>query len=155
MVTVAYDTGARQDATGAALALWLELARALYARHHDHDVQFVALGAENTALNEGSLGSRRLVEFLRDDGLSPLVISLDGVSGGAGAFAARGDDAGDLVAVADELGVATGAPGPARPSEAVFERAGMRQVSVTGGADDVGRVLLEFLAGEAGAPSPS
>jgi hypothetical protein len=153
VVAVSYDTGPDAEGTGAALGLWLELARALYARDVEHAVEFVALGAENTRLNGGNLGSRRLVEFLNDDDLDPLVVLLDGVTAGEVLFAASGDDAPELFAAADRVGVEVGSPGALRQTAAVLRRAGVRHVSVFGHVEDVGRVLLEFLAGPA--PSPS
>jgi len=150
---VSYDTGPDAQGRGAALGLWLELARALYARDEEHAVEFVALGAENTRSNGGNLGSRRLVEFLNDDDMDPLVVVLDGVTSGEKLFGASGDDAPELFAAADRAGVEVGSPEPLRPTDAVLERAGVRHVSVTGHVEDVGRVLLEFLAGPA--PSPS
>jgi hypothetical protein len=154
VVAVSYDTGPDAQETGAALALWLELARALYARDKGHAVEFVALGAENTRLNGGNLGSRRLVEFLRNDEPTPLVVLLDGVTAGEVMFGATGEDAPELFAAADRVGVAVGSPEPPGQSAAVLERAGIRHVSVVGNSEEVGRVLLEFLAGP-GAPSPS
>jgi hypothetical protein len=50
VVTVAYDTRPESRPAGAALGLWLELARSLYARDREHAVEFVALGAERTRL---------------------------------------------------------------------------------------------------------
>jgi hypothetical protein len=154
VVAVSYDTGPDAQGTGAAIGLWLELARALYARDQNHAVEFVALGAENTPLNGGNLGSRRLVEFLRDEEMSPLVVLLDGVTGGEVLFGARGESAPELFSAADRVGVEVGSPEPPRPTDGVLERAGVRHVSLSGHVEDVGRVLLEFLAG-AGSPSPS
>lgn len=153
VVTVAYDTRPEQDDGGESIGVWLELARALYARDREHAVEFVALGAEQTRLNGGNLGSRRLVEFLRGDELSPLVISLEDVSRGSSPLLVRGDDADALVAIADRLKIDSGPLVSAGAAEAVFERAGMRQASVEGGADSVARVILEFLAPQEGASS--
>jgi hypothetical protein len=154
VVTVAYDTGPGAEPTGTSIGVWLELARALYARDRDHPVEFVALGAEHTRVNEGNLGSRRLVEFLREEDLSPLIVSLGDVSADGAEVTVGGDAASDLLVVADRLGVPTGAAGSLGPTDVVFRRAGLHDISIDGGAGDVGRVLLEFLAGGA-TPSPS
>jgi hypothetical protein len=154
VVAIPYDTGARSRPTGAALGLWLELARALYVKEPRHRVEFVALGAEHAAAGGGELGSRRLAEFLieRDEG--PLVITIGPVEESGSTFAAAGTGADELDAVAASLDLdAATAPEPAGGPGSVFARAGFRQATVWGSVDGVGRVLLDFLAAAA-SPSP-
>lgn len=73
IVTVAYDTpGSVREAR--TIGTFLELARALRVAVPEHSVEFVALGAELTNVNGGSLGSSRLVEVLKDRNLKPEII---------------------------------------------------------------------------------
>ncbi|MEA2447131.1 MAG: hypothetical protein QOK47_768, partial [Actinomycetota bacterium] len=77
VVAIPYDTEPGSGADyGTGLGLFLELARALHVRDPDHSVAFVALGAERTDVNGGSLGSRRLAQFLVDEELDPMVVSI-------------------------------------------------------------------------------
>lgn len=150
VITVAYDTTSSAPALGADLGLFLELARALRVQEPDHDVQFVALGAELTAEGGGNLGSRALAAELQDLEEAPPVISLMVVS--AGGFRAPGPAGDDLNAVAAERGLP-----PARPfSEAilplhlrattVFEEVGLRHAVAAGGIEEISSVLLDHLA---------
>ena len=146
VVAVAYDAEADMD-TGEAVGVFLELARALYAADPEHRVEFVALGAENTAEH---LGARRLAQQLRDENRLPRTITI---------VASPSDDVGAVGALADEIeavaragGVAFGAP--PEPSTFgginVFERAGFESAIVGGGSpEDLGTVLLAYLAGDA------
>lgn len=71
LVTVAYDTDASgRQQTGPEIGLFLELARALTVADPDHRVGFVALGAESADRR----GTRRLAQFLLDEGVEPSVI---------------------------------------------------------------------------------
>ena len=82
VVTVAYDTSEATGATGADVGLFLELARALVVADPRHDVLFAALGAENTRIGGGHLGSRRLIDWLEEQGADPLVVAIEGVGRG-------------------------------------------------------------------------
>ena len=73
VVTVAYDN-AGSARSAVTIGTFLELARALRVAVPEHSVEFVALGAELTNVNGGSLGSRRLIEVLKDRDLDPEVI---------------------------------------------------------------------------------
>lgn len=73
VVTVAYDTG-RTAGSATTIGTFLELARALRVAVPDHSVEFVALGAELTEVNGGSLGSRRLIKVFLDEGVRPEIV---------------------------------------------------------------------------------
>jgi hypothetical protein len=145
VVTAAYDSARGGLPTGERLGVWLELARALYARAPDHAVEFVALGAESSDVGDGTLGSRRLIEFLLGDDLTPLVVSLENVGGSGESFSATGDGADELLGIARRLGVSSGEASPPGRAAAVFSRAGLSYVTVSGSPAGVGRVLLEYL----------
>ena len=71
LVTVAYDTNpSGRQQTGPEIGLFLELARALTVAEPGHRVGFVALGAESADRR----GTRRLAQFLLDEGVEPSVI---------------------------------------------------------------------------------
>lgn len=146
VVAVAYDADEGSD-SGEAVGVFLELARALYVAEPDHRVEFVALGAERT---DEHLGSRRLAQQLREEGRSPDVITLVSVPGDVGV---TGELAAEIKRAAEKAGVETGAP-PAPDSYGgvdVFERAGFASAVVGGGSDeDLGAVLLAYLAGDDG-----
>lgn len=76
VVVVAYDTGAQNLDAGTSIGTFLEAARALRVVVPNHSVQFVALGAENTRLDGGSLGSRRLIRILQEDGVEPQIVRI-------------------------------------------------------------------------------
>jgi hypothetical protein len=141
VVTVAYDSGSSRGRAGADIGLFLELARAFNASGSRASVEFVALGAENTGINGGHLGSRRLARLLLDDDLDPVVISISGA--GRSRLCARGA-AGDVLTdafrdrLADcESDVAAGDP---------FAAAGFRHVAVAGPVPALGEALLEVLS---------
>lgn len=150
VVTTPYDVaaGAPADEGAAAVGVLLELARALRVAAPRHAVQFAALGAERSA--DDRLGARRLARVLLDDGVDPLVVSIERVDPALdGSFAARGPGAEELAGVARRLGVDEGPVSAARPpSPDVFTQARFDHVSVAGGPDDVGRVLLAYLGGD-------
>jgi len=140
-VTVPYDTPAEAGATqGGAeeLGLFLELARSLALARPEHRVSFVALGAEYAEVSGGRLGSRRLVVYHRERSLSPLMVVLEDIDGGAGPVRATGDEASKVVEGA--------APGRAEGRVAeVFEAAGLDVLTVSGGAREAGVALLDYL----------
>lgn len=72
VVAVAYDTGAGGQASGRRIGLFLELARALNVAEPSHQVAFVAMGAESVEHR----GSRRLAQYLIDEGWDPAVYTI-------------------------------------------------------------------------------
>ena len=155
VVAVPYDAPVGDAGDGDGIGLFLELARALAVAAPDHAVSFAALGAERTAVGSGHLGARRLARVLNDQGHDPLVITIERVGGPLeGGFGAFGSDVDGLRDAAERLEVPILALPATEPDAgrelsgraAVFAEAGLEHVAVTGGVDDVGRVLLEFLA---------
>ncbi|MGI8774297.1 MAG: hypothetical protein ACR2KQ_04670 [Actinomycetota bacterium] len=141
MVVVPYGTGPGAPAESLALGTFLELARALTASAPDHKVAFTALGAEFTNLQGGHLGSRRLARFLIDEQEKPLIVQLGDISDGE-PLAVAGDANEVLLGPSDGAGLAE-----ARlPDPDVFSEAGLRRVVVSGEPEEVGALLLEFLA---------
>lgn len=147
LVVVPYDTGAGSGTGGYAIGTWLEVARALRSIQPEHDVQFVALGAEHATVEGGRLGSRRLAQQLEDEGESPAVFVVQDVVSGNEAVAAVGAAADGIAAEARSLGfaVATGSTAVAGPGD-VFTAAGFETTVVGGGARAAGPALLAYLA---------
>lgn len=166
VVAVPYDTGVRTDPTGAAVGLFLELARALAVADPGHRVAFAALGAEATEVGGGHLGSARLVGVLEEEGEpTPTIMTLEWIElEGDATFGALGPEASSLTDVAERLGIPVAPPRPPDPAVGrelserarLFAEAGFDHVGITGGAAEVGVVLLEYLAprrrGAGGAP---
>ena len=147
MVVVPYGTGPGAPDDSLALGLFLELARALNVAQPDHKVQFVALGAEFTDVEGGHLGSRRLARFLLDEAQKPFIVELGAITTGDG-FMAAGDRAGSLKSLAPGEGPDAGSTALLRDPD-VFGAAGFERALVSGGLEDVARVLLEFLSADA------
>lgn len=134
VVTVAYDTAAGMRDFGADIGLFLELARALKVADAKHDVLFTALGAENTPLGGGNLGSRRLIGLLGEQGADLLVLTIEGVGPGPVCI-----DGSEPIA---------GAPGCGEPAPAgPYAEAGLKQVLASGRPEPLGRTLLSLLEG--------
>ena len=151
VVTVLYDTVENMQPHGRDIGLFLELARALRARDPEHDVQFVALGAELTTENGGSLGSRTLAAELDELEEKPPVIALLEVS--SGGFRAPGPGGDELNEIALEMDLPLARPLsesllPAylRSTE-VFLSVDVPHAVAAGGIEEVGRVVLEYLSG--------
>jgi hypothetical protein len=154
VVAVAYDSGSPPSAPGgAAIGLFLELGRALNAADPKHDVELVALGAEHARIGAGNLGSRRLVGLLEDSGNKPLVVTIEpGAAASSGRVRVLGEAEG-LAATARELGIRiVSAPaglswgdGSAAARHRLFSAAGLQHAGVSGGAEDLGPLLLEYL----------
>jgi hypothetical protein len=90
----------------------------------------------------GRLGSRRLVVYLRERSLSPVMVVLDDIERGPGPVRAPG-------AKADEV-VAGAVPADARGEVAeVFEAAELDVLTVSGGARAAGDALLDYLESRA------
>lgn len=134
VVIVPYDASGRAGEERA-VALFLELARALRARAPEHAVQFVALGAEHAAAGGGRLGSRRLAQELLDEEADPFIVRIGSVTR-MGRVVARGPGAARISDA--EVESAEGDP--------VFTRAGFDHAVVSGPADELGSTLLDFLS---------
>lgn len=138
VVAIAYDTEPGSEAGfGTGLGMWLELARALKVRQPEHSVSFVAVGAERSDVNQGSLGSRRLTQFLLDEDLDPTIVAVMKI-GDSGSFVVFGDDPGICMDAGCDHGEARGTT--------AYERAGFEYVAVAGDPNALGAALLEFLA---------
>lgn len=146
-VVVPYDTGRGSAPGGHSIATWLEVARALRAAEPEHDVQFVALGAEHATVEGGQLGSRRLAQQLEDEGKSPPVFVVQGVTAGDEPAMFEGAAAGELSeeARALDLPVTPTATSEGGPGD-VFTAAGFDTTVVGGGAGSAGPALLAYLA---------
>lgn len=146
IVAVAYDSTDSSTPNGYAIAVWMEVARALRAIEPEHSVQFVALGAEHSDVDGGRLGSRRLARQLADQDGSPhvLVVGEVGDTTDPELFAA-GPAAAALERIAAPLGFETGAARVAGAAE-VFTEAGFETTVFGGAPEGVGPVLLEHLA---------
>jgi hypothetical protein len=150
VVVVPYDTAANLPPQGEDLGLFLELARALRVEEPAHAVEFVALGAELTDRDGGRLGTRRLVRLLVDAELKPPVISI-AVSPQGGFDATGTDVAVRLNEIASDLGLerSRSSADPAFPklldSTKVLAAANLDFAVASGGAEELGRVLLSWL----------
>lgn len=87
VVAVAYDAGTESQFSGQRIGLFLEMARALNVAEPSHEVAFVAMGAESVEHR----GSRRLAQYLLDEGWDPLVYTIgDALPDDEDALAAAG-----------------------------------------------------------------
>ncbi len=146
MVVVAYDSTGGSPPGGAAIGVWLEVARALRALDPEHSVEFVALGAEQTDVGGGRLGSRRLARRLVDEGASPHVGVVHDVGDAADPeLFAAGPAAAALEEVASPLGFETGDAAVTGGAE-VFAEAGFDTTVLGGAPEGVGPVLLAYLS---------
>ena len=151
VVTVLYDTVPSMQPTGRDIGLFLELARAMRVVEPDHQVQFVALGAEVTTENGGALGSKTLAAELTELEAQPPVIGLLEVdSGGFRALGPAGDEL-NQIALDMDLALARPLSEPLLPaylrSTQVFVEAGVPYAVAAGGIEEVGRVVLGYLSG--------
>lgn len=151
VVTVLYDTVPSMEPHGRDIGLFLELARALRVEEPEHHVQFVALGAEVTGESGGALGSKTLAAELAELDEKPPVIGLLEVS--SGGFRAPGPGGDDLNRIALEMDIPLARPlsEPLLPaylrSTQIFIGADVPHSVAAGGIEEVGRVVLEYLAG--------
>ncbi|MFN2587285.1 MAG: M28 family peptidase [Actinomycetota bacterium] len=149
IVVTGYDSTAETPPNGRAIGVWLEVARALRVVDREHSVEFVALGAEETDLSDGRLGSRRLAQQLSDDAVSPPIVVVgrvsdaDGAAEVAGADGAAVRDAGKAAGV--RVRVAPDRVASSTPTAGVFAAAGFDTTVVSGAAEPVARVLLAYL----------
>lgn len=147
IVVVAYDSTDHSSPSGVAIALWLEVARALRAVDPDHSVQFVALGAEHTTIGGGHLGSRRLARQLTDDERDPpVLVAVEGMDLGSELVIVAGSERGPLLELAESEGFQTGTGAAGVGPGEVFEAAGFDSAVIGGGAEAAGRVLLAYLS---------
>lgn len=133
VVTVAYDTEVDARGFGADIGLFLELARALRVVDPRHEVMFAALGAENTRIGGGGLGSRRLIRLLDEGRADPAVIAITNVGPGP-------------VCIEDRATPGCEAGPPAGP----YAEAGLERTPASGPPEALGRALLDLL-GDPGA----
>ena len=134
VVVASYDSPPSRGA-GREIGAFLEVARALNVSSQGHSVGFVALGAEHSERLGGSLGSRRLAQFLTDKEFDPAIVVFGDLSGGA--VTAQG-------AAADSLSSERATGGE---SHHALARAGFEVTAISGDPGDVADALLEFLAG--------
>jgi hypothetical protein len=150
-VIVPYGTGPGVPPQGTDLGLFLELARAMAVRDPDHHVEFVALGGEFAEGSGGNLGSRRYLKILEENDEHPFAITPAVVAGGG--FASLGASGDELNRIAERLGLPEARPlnDPLYPSylrvTEMYSGAHIQHAIATGGAEEVGRVLLELMSG--------
>jgi hypothetical protein len=150
VIAVPYDTAPKLPPQGEDLGVFLELARALRVDQSAHAVEFVALGAELTDRDGGSLGTRRLVRLLVDAEVAPPVVFI-AVAPGPGFDATGTSVASELDDIASSAGLErlVDAADPALPrlieSTKVVGTANLEFAVARGGAEEVGSVLLSWL----------
>lgn len=139
LITVAYDTDGSARQHGNEIGLFLETARALTVADPDHQVAFVALGAESVS----SRGTRRLAQFLIDEDVDPSVITIRHLTANPAGVSTVGSCAvssGGAV-LGDDLGTCRG---PILGGD-VFTSAGIEHTFIEGDFRSVGQVLFDFL----------
>lgn len=149
VVTVLYDTTTGTPPNGRDIGLFLELARALRVAEPDHNVQFVALGAEVTGQDGGNLGSRALAAELDDLEEPPPVIGLLEVS--SGGFRALGPAGGELNEIATGLDIPASRPltepllPPNLKATEIMQSENIPHAVAAGGVEETAQVLLAYL----------
>ena len=133
LVAVSYGSSGRDTSGGEAIGVFLELARALKVVNAEHDVAFVALGAEESPRLGSALGTRRLLQYLEDEGFNPHVITL-----------APGAELAATGSLAKEI-VPGSAESPNDPLDDIFARSRLQHTTVSGPPDEVGDALLDYL----------
>jgi hypothetical protein len=146
LVASPYDGSGPAPVVGA----FLELARALRASVPEHSVEFVALGAEESDIPDGPLGTRRMIKLLQDRELEPHVIYLANASPSdrQQAFKAYGADADELHTLAYGADAVLTQEMLFRPGSDLFTEAGFDTTLVVGEPARVAQILLRFLASE-------
>jgi hypothetical protein len=147
VVIVDYDTSAAAPSDGAALGTFLEVARATQASQPNHTVEFAALGAEHVVVNGGQVGSRSLIELLKDQSPHARIIRIAAIRSGGSGISASGPQAPTIAKAGDKDHVRTNTSGGVQDD--VFTSAGLTETTVAGGLS-VGPVLLTFLTEEQG-----
>ena len=149
VVTVLYDTTTGTPPNGRDIGLFLELARALRVAEPEHNVEFVALGAEVTGQDGGNLGSRVLAGELADMDEPPPVIGLLEV--GSGGFRAPGPGGDELNRIATELDIPASRPltEPLLPAylkaTEIMQSENIPHAVAAGGIEETARVVLAYL----------
>jgi hypothetical protein len=137
LVAVSYGN-TEAGSGGEAIGVFLELARALNAANQDHAVAFVALAAEGSPRLGASLGTRRLLQYLEDEDLSPHVITL-AADGSMEEVRAAGSRAEEVIGLFED-------PAPGAPlRDDIYARARLEHTVIFGPPDEVGEVLLDYL----------
>lgn len=142
LVAVPYDTpGSGRLQQGRELGLFLELARALTVAEPDHSVAFAALGAETA----DARGTRRLAQFLLDEGVEPsvLLIRFDSQSQ-QGSFYTQGACMGEGNGIYSDSFSEEGCQDLNMHSGAITA-AGFQLTYVGGDVEEMGRALFDFL----------
>jgi hypothetical protein len=105
-------------------------------------VEFAALGAEHVAVNGGQVGSRSLIELLKQQSPAAHIIRIGAIRPGDPGISATGPEARAVAKAAakDHVDVATSGA----LQDDVFTGAGFRETTVTGDLS-VGSVLLTWL----------
>ena len=130
---VAVSLGTSEAETGGEqIGVFLEVARALNVARPDHAVAFVALGAEDSPRLGGSLGTRRLLQYLADREFNPHVITL----GRGPSLTAEGSRDQEIV----EKRV------PSAPRDDLYTRSRLEHTVVSGPPIEVGEAVLTYLA---------
>jgi hypothetical protein len=138
LVTIGYDTPTSgRVQMGREIGLFLELARALTVVDPEHAVAFVALGAESA----DHRGTRRLAQFLIDEGVEPSIIWIRKDNVGPSIWV-RGACQGDSYP-ADSF--TTGRCADNTSFGYALDDAGFQLTTVAGDTDEMGRALFEFL----------
>ena len=142
LVAISYGTGDARDQAGPELGLWLELARALTAVDEDHDVAFVALGAESA----DNRGTRRLAQYLLDAGFNPSVITIvTNDSAGGENLAVLGSCMGEARVAPYASEFADGGCMDMEIQRGAVTAAGFQETIVFGDIELMGQELFDFL----------
>lgn len=142
LVAISYGTGAAGDQTGGELGLWLELARALTAAEEDHDIAFVAMGAESAE----NRGTRRLAQYLLDAGYEPSVITIvTDNDAGAENLAVFGSCMGDAQGQMYSAELSDAGCREIEMQRGAITLAGFQETVIFGDIELMGEELFEFL----------
>ena len=152
VVTVTYDNDEMSD-TGdeAPIAAFLEVARALRVVEEQHNVAFVALGAQHATESGGGLGSKRLAQSLIDAEAEPEIIYLSSAGESLSTGGTFGHELIDIACPrcrARSDGEEQLVPNPEDAGDPVvpFDRAGFDWTIVSGPSDVVAEALLKLLS---------
>jgi hypothetical protein len=154
LVAVSYDTPRERSGGEVSIGLFLEISRALAVSAPEHQIEFVALGAEHAEAGGRNLGARRMAKLLLDEKQDPLVVVLGEVTQGGHRIAAEGAGA-EAIRSLGRASKTVGEDGADQkgslpePDElrtgGVFEAAGLDALVVAGDERALSRTLLDFL----------
>lgn len=146
VVGVAYDNAPGAAPSGASLGLFLELARSLVIAQPQHSTWFVALGAQSTALQGGSLGTKALARLLSEEETAPLIVLIGPASNAIVIGGSASEELSDYAMTVGAIAQFDHAP-PVLPrrTERLFGRDDVRYATVEGPPDRIGPLLLGFL----------